>query len=400
MSAPSQPATTPSGESLPAGLTPLDFQPRTRVVFGPGVFARLGALARELGGTRVLLVSDPGLRSVGHLDRAVQLLREAQLEVACFDDVHENPTTVDVDRAVTVAREARCDLMLGLGGGSSLDCAKGASFLLSNGGRMEDYWGYAKATRPLLPVLAVPTTSGTGSEAQSYAIIAHAETHNKMACGDPGAAPRVALLDPELTLTLPRSVTAVTGIDAISHAVESFVSTRRTPLSTVFAEQAARLLVAAFPQVLAQPQDTAARGDMLWGAHLAGMAIENSMLGAAHACANPLSALCGLTHGIAVGVMLPHVVRYNQAAAPALYAPLMQTLGFDRPEAADAGDRLAQRLTGLLEQGALPTRLSACGVTADLIPQLATQATQQWTGKFNPRPLTQADFQLLYERAL
>ncbi|MFM8288084.1 MAG: iron-containing alcohol dehydrogenase [Planctomycetaceae bacterium] len=400
MSAPLQTASPPSGDPLPAGLAPFDFRPRTRVVFGPGVFAQLGTLARELGGTRVLLVSDPGLRSVGHVDRAVQLLREARLEVACFDEVQENPTTVDVDRAVTVARAARSDLLIGLGGGSSLDCAKGASFLLSNAGRMEDYWGYAKATRPLLPLLAVPTTAGTGSEAQSYAIIAQAESHVKMACGDPGAAPRIALLDPELTLTLPRSVTAITGIDAISHAVESFVSTRRNPLSSLFAEQAARLLVNAFPQVLAQPHDPVARGQMLWGAHLAGMAIENSMLGAAHACANPLSALCGLTHGIAVGVMLPHVVRYNQEVAPALYAPLLTSLGFDRTHEADAGATLARLLTTLLEAGQLPTRLGSCGVPSERIPQLAAQATHQWTGKFNPRPVTQADFQLLYERAL
>jgi len=400
MSASSPPASPPAGPPPPPGLTPFDFQPRTRVVYGPGTIRQLGPLARELRGSRVLLVSDPGLRSAGHIDHAVQLLREARLEVACFDDVHENPTTDDVERALAVARSAQVDLLIGLGGGSSLDCAKGVSFLLSNGGRMEDYWGYGKATRPLLPLIAIPTTAGTGSEAQSYAIIAQAESHRKMACGDPGAAPRIALLDPELTLTLPSAVTAITGIDALSHAVESYVCTRRNPLSTLLAEQAARLLLSAFPQVLAHPRDPAPRGEMLWGAHLAGMAIENSMLGGAHACANPLSALCGLTHGIAVGVMLPHVVRYNQEVVSPLYTPLLRALGIERPAEAGAGERFAHRLTGLLEQGGLPTRLSACGVTPDQIPQLAAQAVPQWTGQFNPRPLSQADFHTLYERAL
>ncbi len=204
---------------------------------------------------------------------------------------------------------ANVDLIVGLGGGSSMDCAKGVNFLLTNGGRMEDYWGVGKATKPMLPMIAVPTTAGTGSEAQSFALIAQAESHMKMACGDKKAACRIAILDPELTVSMPASVTAATGIDAISHAVETFVCNRRNAISQLFSRQAWRLISHGFPRVLADPTDLDARGAMLLGAHLAGAAIENSMLGAAHSMANPLSAHFDTTHGVAIGVLLPHVIR-------------------------------------------------------------------------------------------
>src|SRR5262249_32823806 len=171
-----------------------------------------------------------------------------------------------------------------------LDCAKGINFLLTNGGRIEDYRGYGKAATPLLPMIGIPTTAGTGSEAQSYAVISDEATHMKMACGAPSGAVRSAILDPELTLTAPRRVTAMAGYDAIAHAVETSVTLRRNPLSDALSHQAWHLLDGAFEQALAAPEDLEARSAMLAGAHLAGMAIEQSMLGAAHACSNPLTA--------------------------------------------------------------------------------------------------------------
>ncbi|MCA9067129.1 MAG: iron-containing alcohol dehydrogenase, partial [Planctomycetaceae bacterium] len=189
-----------------------DFDPRTRVVFGQGTLGRLGELTAELG-KRVLLVTDRGLRDAGHEERALHTLGSAGLAVKVFDDVHPNPTTDDVQRGLTIAREHQTDVIVGLGGGSSMDCAKGINFLLTNGGQMEDYWGVGKATKPMLPMIAVPTTAGTGSEAQSFALIANSQTHMKMACGDKKAACKVAILDPDLTISMPASVTAATGID-------------------------------------------------------------------------------------------------------------------------------------------------------------------------------------------
>src|SRR5207249_10078818 len=186
-----------------------------------------------------------------------------------------------------------------VGGGSAMDCAKGINFLLTNGGRMADYQGFGKAKKPMLPSIGIPTTAGTGSEAQSFALIADEQTHMKMACGDRKAAFHIAILDPEVTVSQPAKVTAITGVDALSHAVESYVTTRRNPLSQLFAREAWRLLQANFEKVLRRPDNLEARSAMQLGAYLAGSAIETSMLGAAHALANPLTAHYGMTHGIA-----------------------------------------------------------------------------------------------------
>ncbi|MCB1077711.1 MAG: iron-containing alcohol dehydrogenase, partial [Verrucomicrobiae bacterium] len=207
------------GFEVPEFVRRFEHIPGGEVVFGRGVLSQVGEKAVGLGAKRVLLVSDPGIKRVGHQERCIQSLRDAGLEVIVFDAVRENPTTEDVDRCLASVEGRAIDLIVGLGGGSSMDTAKGTNFILTNGGRMQDYWGVGKATKPMLPLIVIPTTSGTGSECQSFALIADAETHMKMACGDKKAAAAVALLDPELTLTMPRAVTAFTGIDAMAHAL-------------------------------------------------------------------------------------------------------------------------------------------------------------------------------------
>jgi alcohol dehydrogenase len=381
---------------LQGWLEPFDYHPRTRVVFGPGTVQQLGDLALELGARKVLLVTDPGLRSAGHIDLALKNLAAANLNVTVFDDVRNNPTTLDVARGLALASRNEIDLLIGLGGGSSMDCAKGINFLLTNGGKMEDYWGTGKAKLPMLPMIAVPTTSGTGSEAQSYALIAQPETHMKMACGDKKAACKVAILDPLLTLSMPPTVTAVTGIDALSHALESYVTTRRNPISLLFSHQAWGLLSRAFPIVLRDPRHAAARGAMLLGSHLAGAAIENSMLGATHACANPLSAHFEMIHGVAIGLMLPHVIRYNAPNVGHAYGKLAEVAGLCDANDPAGAEKLAEYITELVKLAGQPTRLRDCGVTQALIPQMAAEATKQWTGTFNPRPVSAAEFEELY----
>lgn len=381
-------------------LTPFDYEPRTRVVFGPGSVDRLGELACGLNAKRVFLVTDQGLAAAGHEKHGVDALTAAGLHVTVFDDVTPNPTTDDVDRALAVARNSRIDLIVGLGGGSSMDCAKGVNFLLTNGGRMEDYRGIGKATKPMLPMIAVPTTAGTGSEAQSFALIADAKTHMKMAYGDKKAACRVAVLDPELTVSMPAVVTAATGIDALSHALETYVTKSRNPISQLFSRRAWRLLSRGFPQVVHDPEDQNARAAMLLGAHLAGTAIENSMLGATHALANPLSAQYGVTHGTAIGVMLPHVLRYNRDEVCGLYSQLafdVQLCDLDDPRAADL---LADFVGSLVSAAGSPGSLEELGVDPAAIPKLAEEASRQWTGTFNPRVVDETAFEELYECAL
>jgi alcohol dehydrogenase len=378
-------------------MRPFDLHLRTRVVFGAGSFDRLGDLAREHGFTTTLLVADAGMVALGLVARARQLLEDAGIRVVPFHAFDANPDTEMVEAGRVVAAAGVVDSIVALGGGSSMDCAKGINFVLTNGGSMRDYKGHGKASQPMTPSIGIPTTAGTGSEAQAYAIISDAETHVKMACGDDKASFRVAILDPSLTVSQPRALTAVVGFDAVSHAVESWVTSKRSPISDLFSREAWRLLDGAYERVLTTPDDLDARAAMLLGSHYAGVAIEQSMLGAAHACANPLTARYGTTHGIAIGVMLPHVVRWNGELAGARYAGLLAAAGHDAGER--PGDALSMRLTDLARAGGLPHTLASIGVARADLPALADAAAQQWTGTFNPRPFDRAAALELYERA-
>jgi alcohol dehydrogenase class IV len=353
-----------------------EFKLGTRIVFGDGALETLGRLAGELGCRHALVVADPGIAAAGYVDEAAASLRAAGIAETRFHDFDANPDSRMVEAGRQMAQAAGIDSLVAIGGGSSLDCAKGINFVLAGGGTMRDYRGYGKARGTLRPSIGIPTTAGTGSEAQSYAIISDAETHAKMACGDPGAAFKVAILDPTLTVSQPRHITAIAGYDALSHGVESFVTLKRTPISDLFAREAWRLLSTHYGQVLEAPADLPARGAMLLGAHYAGIAIEQSMLGATHACANPLTARYGTTHGIAIGVMLPHVVRWNQEVVGDRYGEL-------RPE-------LARFLDALARAGGLPATLREIGAASADLPALAADAATQWTGTFNPRPFDEA----------
>ena len=374
------------------------FLAATRLVVGPGTIARLGDLARELGGTRVLVTSDHGIMAAGHTARGIESLRAAGITTEVFSTFTENPSSVEVEAGTAVARKFRPDLLVGLGGGSSMDCAKGINFLLSCGGKMQDYRGRGTATGSMLPSIAVPTTAGTGSETQSFAVITDSVSGIKMACGDPRAAFRVAILDVNLTLTQPAVLAALTGIDALSHAVESQVCTAATPASRTFSREAWRLLSANLPGIVIDGGTVAARSAVQFGASLAGLAIEHSMLGAAHALANPLTAAHHLTHGQAVGVMLPHVVRFNGPVCGRAYAELLTDIAISAT-ADEAGATLADWLTGLLAAAQLKTSLRACGIDAADVPALAAAAATQWTAGFNPRAVTAVDLADLYEAA-
>ena len=380
-------------------MLPFDFQPRTRVVFGQGTLSRLGQLARDLGFRRTVLVADQGVVDAGHVGTAMRLLEHGGIAVTGFHAFDANPDSAMVEAGRAFSAPFEPDSVIGLGGGSSLDCAKGINFLLTNGGTMADYRGYDRTRTPLLPMIGVPTTAGTGSEAQTYAVIADAATHMKMACGDRSAALRIAILDPTLTATAPRQVTAMAGIDAIAHAVETSVTTKRTALSDVFAHKAWSLLNDAFERVLLHETDLEARSAMQLGAHFAGMAIEQSMLGAAHACANPLTARYDIAHGLALAMLLPHVVRWNAATASDRYEAM---IGAPRRRLKDddPAETLARRIEDLVAAAELRVTLSESGVEAAALPELATLAAQQWTGTFNPRPFDAAGALEIYRAAL
>jgi len=390
----------PSETPLPLAF---DFQSRTRLIYGPGTIDRVGELALGLVSKKILLVTDKGIVAAGHAGQVRKNLEASGLQVVMFADARENPTTSSVETCVAVARAAGIDAIIGLGGGSAMDTAKGCNFLLTNGGRMQDYWGVGKARCPMLPFIAIPTTAGTGSECQSAALIIDERNHQKMACLDSKAAARIAILDPVLTLSQPPQIAAFTGMDAIAHAVETAVTTKRNELSVMFSREAFRLCATAFPQVMTEPTNLEARGNMLLGAALAGMAIENSMLGAAHAAANPLTAHYGVVHGKAVGLMLPAVVRFNarDAETRRSYSALGSVIqnGEVLQDNEDNFDFFFSRLKALTSISGVSGAKENCGIKAGDIPMMAEEAARQWTTGFNPRPVSKSDFIGLYEEA-
>ncbi|MES2923855.1 MAG: iron-containing alcohol dehydrogenase [Verrucomicrobiota bacterium] len=369
-------------------MTPFDARPSPRLIFGPGRLSELPEAVASLGVSKLLLVTDPGIVAAGHVGRATEFLEAAGLDVTVYEGSHVNPTESDIEACRDFAKTLNPDALIGLGGGSSMDTAKGCNFLLHNGGRMADFRGYGLAKNAMLPFIAIPTTAGTGSECQSYAVVSRDDSHEKMACGDPKALARIAILDPELTVSQPPAVAVLTALDALSHALESAVCTKRNPVSSAYSAAAFRLIVSAIRSILDGTADIETRGRMLLGAAMAGSAIENSMLGAAHAAANPLTARFDLTHGHAVSLMLPHVIRLNSSdpAIAAIYDDFAATLG--------------SPLVPWLQETIALAGLPMFSIDSSAIPELAEAATQQWTGRFNPVPLDTATLTALYQQAV
>ena len=361
----------------------------TDVIFGPNCVRIIGEKAKDFNATKALIVTDSGILNAGHLDIVLESMRLANIECVVYSEVTENPTSSDVNDCAIFAKSNSVDLILGLGGGSSLDTAKGANFIITNGGEMKDYRGIDKASNDMLPFFAVPTTAGTGSECQSFAIISDNHTHEKMACGDKRAAAKIAFLDPLLTTTQPLKITAQTGIDAISHSIESLVTKTKTDVSEQYSRLAFKLINRSFENVIKDPENINARSDMLLGAAYAGTAIECSMLGAAHAAANPLTAKFSIPHGVAVGLMLPHVIKYNSLhnEVARVYGSLIDQC-------------LSERVLELLNIAKIKVSLREYGISDNDLSGLSDAAATQWTGNFNPRSVIADDFLALYKSAL
>ena len=381
----------PRSWRLPGGPSPL-------VRSGGGTLSDLGASVRELGLQRSLVTSDLGIVAAGITRRAVESLEEAGLFARVFSDFGENPSESDVAAAAEAARAMDADSLVGVGGGSSLDVAKGAAFLLAGGGRMEDYRGYGKCPRPLLPLIGVPTTAGTGSEAQSYALISRDRDQQKLACGAPSAMFRAVILDPTLLRSAPPEVIAATGFDAIAHAVETAVTCGRTEASVALSHRAFMLLSRAFPLAVTGQADAGNWEDMQLGAFLAGAAIERSMLGAAHACANPLTRRFDVAHGRALAITLPRVVRWNAASAREAYRDLLRAA--EIPPGAEPAETLAGRLDAWIATAGLPRDLGGESLPVADLPALAEEASAEWTGRFNPRPFDAAGALAVYRSAV
>jgi alcohol dehydrogenase len=380
-------------------ISQFDFQPTSRVIFGRNSLSNIKDYIQDFDCKHALVVTDMGIVEAGLLDKLLHYLHGSSLNVHVFQECEPNPTTDHVNRGVDFARDKGIDLIIALGGGSSMDCAKGINFILTNGGQMEDYWGRDKATQPMLTSIGIPTTAGTGSEAQSYALISQKSTRRKMACGDIKARFKLVILDPELVLSVPKNTAVVTGIDSLSHAIESYVSTAANPVSQMFAREAWKLLDENFERVLDGTANVDTWGQMLLGAHFAGHSIENSMLGAAHAMANPITAKKNIDHGIAVGLVLPYVIEYNSKKSTDLYNGFISGKSFSG-NGHHTPDILINQIDRYFELAHIPKNLKHYGIAENELDILASEAMENWTAKFNPRPLEKEDFLTLYKNAL
>ncbi|MCC5968857.1 MAG: iron-containing alcohol dehydrogenase [Pararhodobacter sp.] len=384
-------------------VSPFTFNTTKSLEFGHGKLAALPTLLDMIAPGAVFLVTDPGLLATGIVDRVNALLAAAGRSVTVFSDVQADPPETVILAAVDAAQAARAGIILGLGGGSSLDVAKLVAALVPGHQTLAQMYGVGNATGPRLPLVLVPTTAGTGSEVTPISIVTTG-AQEKMGVVSPILLPDLALLDPELTLGLPAPVTAATGIDAMVHAIEAYASANanNNPLSKALAVQALQLMGRALLRAVQDGSDTGARADMLLGSMLAGQAFANSPVAAVHALAYPLGGHFHIPHGLSNALVLPHVLRFNAVVAPQPYAELAPHLfpdlaGLNGQECATA---LCDRLADLSAACGLPQRLRDMGIDRAILPRLASDAMNQTRLLVNnPRPVTQADALEIYTAA-
>ncbi|MGQ9490348.1 MAG: iron-containing alcohol dehydrogenase family protein [Anaerolineae bacterium] len=375
-----------------------------KLIFGQSVAEALPAALAEIGARRALLLSDPGLAQIGLAQEIAGLLTGSGLHVATFTDIKTNPTVADVNTALAVAQTAGAEALVALGGGSVIDVGKAVGLLFTNGGSYADYqWRGQPITRPILPLVAVPTTAGTGSEMTRVAVIEDEETHAKRGVLHPHMFARAAILDPALTLSLPPHLTAATGADVLGHALEAFMGRRANPITDTLALDAARRAWRALPVAVRDGADLAARAEMLLASALAGWAFDQSGLGIVHALAGPLTGRYRLHHGLTIGLLLPHGLAYNLPALGEKRARLLHALDLPR-DAADA--EVVAGVKAWLAGLGLPTALREVrGVDitqiteADLAAWGAAAAAMSMLPN-NPRPASAADCTKILEGVL
>lgn len=382
----------------------LDFRSCPRVICEAGSLSQIGALMRGLGGSRVLLVTDPGIVACGFAEQAVSALADIGIATSTFDRVAADPPITVVNDAVECARSFRADAIVGLGGGSSLDTAKVVALAAATGQSVEDMIGTDKAVGQRLPLIQIPTTAGTGSEVTWVSVLT-SENHEKMAVYAPQLLPDVALLDAELTVGMPRKITAATALDAMVHAIEAATSrTRKNPVSDGLADKALALLGQNLPRVLDAPSDLAAREAVLLGATLAGMAFINASVGSIHALSYPLSSHFQVPHGHGNALVAAPVLRFNLPSAEAEYARLARVLlpGKTFTDDFEAANSLILAIESMFVSSGLETRLSQLGISAEAVPMMASEVTTGLTRlqANNPRDMSFADVVSLYEEVL
>ncbi len=369
-----------------------EFQLRTRVIYKPGLVGELGHEMSALGARRALIVADEGVVRAGLLDRVRAGLQRSVEIAGVFADVPPNSSVAVVERGTQCAREQAADILVAVGGGSSIDTAKAMRILLTKGGHLHDYEGYNLLDHPLTPMIAIPTTAGTGSEVTSWAVIRDEQAHLKLSFSSPFLAPDLAVLDPEMTRTLPPRLTAATGLDALTHAIESFVGTNANLISDSLALQAIDIISNNLRTATFSGDDMDARGQMLVAACIAGIAFSSGggSLGIVHALAHSIGGAFEVHHGTANAILLPYGMQFNSVAVPNRYVRIARALGVNaggRAEEDVISDGIdAARLLSV--DCGLPTRLRDVGVPEDALSSIAETALGDAAIFTNPRPVT------------
>lgn len=382
-------------------LVAYQFQTPTKIISGIGSTAEIIKELNDLHAKKVLLITDPGLVQAGVAQQVVEMLKQAAVEVEIFDAVEPDPSIQVATKAAEMAKNVKANVLIALGGGSAIDTAKSAALLVTNGGYLKDYAGVNKVIKPILPLIAVPTTAGTGSEVTIFAVMSDPEKQEKFTISSALIAPAVAVLDPLLTLKLPPSVTAFTGMDALTHAIEAFTSSIAQPATDALALSAIKLILKHLPVAVGRGDNIKARDGMLQASLLAGIAFNNAFLGLAHAIASPLGGHFHVPHGLANAVMLPYVMEYNLPTAVRRYAEIGRALGLqavgDTPRA--VAEKTVAAITQLARDINIPEKLSNIGAKEELLPLVARDALKSIQLKFNVRNASEKEILALLQKA-
>ncbi|MHB1380272.1 MAG: iron-containing alcohol dehydrogenase [Desulfurivibrionaceae bacterium] len=375
----------------------------TRIRFGVDAINDLPALVKELGGSKVFLVVDPGLVKAGLVERITAPLTKAKIGFELYDQIDPEPGLKLADNGLKLAKKAKCDCVVGAGGGSAMDVAKAVSILLTNGGKAEDYLGLGKIKKAGVPKIMIPTSAGTGAEVTFTAVFINEKTKSKGGMNGDPLYPEAAILDPALTVSLPPHITATTGVDALTHALEAFVSTQAHPISDMYALEAIELISSNLVKAYAHGGNMEARSNMLLGSLLAGKALATAGVGLVHAMAYPLGGMFGIPHGLANAVLLPYVMAYNLIGNPGRFAMLAEVMGakvdgLPEREAAEAGVEFVYRMNQDL---GIPASLAELKIPAKKIPEMAKIAlTVTRPVENNPRKPSLEDVIRVYETAM
>jgi len=377
----------------------------TQIIFGPGVVNQTGREAARIGRKGLIVTGRVSARKMGFLQKVERSCTEAGTTTLCFEEVEPNPSLKTVQRGTEIARRENCQVIIGLGGGSALDAAKAIALLLANPSPITQYFGRNRASHPAFPLIAIPTTAGTGSEVTPYAVLTNTESepHQKQIIAEDSIIPRVALVDPDLTVSLPPDITVDTGVDALSHAIESYTSKSAFPLVEGLAKESITLLAKVLPLVTRNPNNRQFRSSVLYASVLAGMCIAQTGTILVHGMGYPLTSEVGLSHGRANGLLLPWVCQYNLRAAPEKFAQLALALGEDTENLTieQAGEKSVEALGRILDELGLPKRLSPGSVDKAAFQRFAREMMKnQRKLANNPRLPVLEDIMDIYRKIL